>query len=94
MAGGPVLIKNRGRGGFRGGRALWECLRGGGGGPKYFFGGPKCPPRNYQEWFRQTKPKKVRFARSRTNSGLLPGKLANTSALSSIWFAGTPPEIG
>ena len=50
--GGSVLIKNRGRGGgFRGGgvgggRALGECLWGGeGGGGKYFFSGPKFPPR-------------------------------------------------
>ena len=50
VAGGPVLIENRGRGGvFRGGgagggREPWECLQGGGGWPNIFFSGPKCPP--------------------------------------------------
>ena len=52
VAGGPVSMKNRGRGGGvprrrRGrGRAPWECLRGKrGGGLNIFFSGPKCPPR-------------------------------------------------
>ena len=47
---GPVfLLKNRGRGrGFRGGgagggRAPWECLRGGGGGGLIFFSGSEMP---------------------------------------------------
>ena len=56
MAGGPCFIQNIGRGGVRGG-----CAGGGrapgrmslerGGWAKYFFSGPKCPPR-------QGKPQK------------------------------------
>ena len=50
MAGGSVLIKNRGRGGGVPRRAWegegrWGHVCGeGGGGAKYFFSGPKFPP--------------------------------------------------
>ena len=54
---GLFIFPNRGRrGGFRGegaggGRAPGECLWGEGGGAKYFFSEPKCPPSSSSEGF-------------------------------------------